>query len=145
MVTWKELRKIIIRHTLYMKLFRKKTVQNKYDRFQKSVLRHYHTMNDYIYCTIFRYKCEKKRNKFGATFPEIKNQYVITENAFPYDLAKDIEHYVLWYNTHLSTSRINKILKDHFKTKNILWYRSVRESVPDIEHVHVFVQKPNSS
>lgn len=145
MVTWTELKKSIIKHTLFMKLFRKKSIQKKYDIFQKSVLRHYDTMNDYIYCTVFRYKCEKAKNKFRATFPEIKNQYIITKNPFPYDLDKDINHYVLWHNSYLSTVKVNKILKDYFQTKNILWYRSVRESVPDIEHIHVFVQKANSS
>lgn len=152
MITWNELKKVIIKNAIFMNLYRTPSMQKKYDAFQKKVLRHYESMNDYIYCTVFRYKCEKEKTKFRAiaetkfaSLPEIKNQYIITENPFPYDLEKNIAHFVLWHNSYLSTTKVNKILKEHFKSDKILWYRSYRESVPEINHIHVFVQNTNSS
>lgn len=119
MITWDQLKHSIKNHRIQEKLYRTEKVQKKYDNFQKKIP----SMSDYIRK---KYLCDKSE--------------IITVNLFPYNLEKNIDHYVLWHNSKISTQKVNKILQEYFATKNIQWYRSTRDSVPDIDHIHVFIQ-----
>lgn len=112
MITWDQLKNSIKNHSIREKVYRTEKVQKKYDNFQKKIP----SMSDYI----------------RAKYLEEKSVF-ISPNLFPYNVAKDIEHYVLWHNSKISTRKVNKILED--------WYRSTRDSVPDIDHIHVFIQR----
>ena len=88
-----------------------------------------------------------KQNKVGTFIKKIKNnsnKYILIKNNFPYNVSKNIKHYVLWVNdnkTHIS----NKIIKNELNKKNIsgrfCYGKNLtkHKSIPEIEHYHVFI------
>ena len=69
-------------------------------------------------------------------------EYNIVLNDFPYDLEKNIEHYVLWSRKRLENDSIEKILKQEFKNLNIVFFENPEylKSIKDIFHIHIFVK-----
>ena len=68
-----------------------------------------------------------------------ENYYFIQKNDFPYMTEKNIEHLIIWTNNLDSTIQfINRNFKENLVTfwKNL----SSNCSIPEIDHIHVFVK-----
>lgn len=81
-------------------------------------------------------------------FVSAKGPIVLRPNEYPYDVASNVDHYVLWFHPTKfdvvpSSSRVDDILQGMYNTDlyNVTWFKNPREwqSVPGVPHVHVFV------
>lgn len=95
-----------------------------------------------------RYKLELKKRRLSPgkvlrrSFFSDGQLVHLADNQFPYDLTPNIKHMVLWINPSLTitSSGIKSLLESlldvpYIHTKNKPKY----QSVPDLEHYHVFV------
>lgn len=115
----------------------------------KNILIFYESMNDYILDTIFN--LPKKFNSKGKLLVDTKNikpEFKLVKNKFPYDLPIQTEHYILWFNTevnYLTDIEIKQIIdieiKKYFKKKKeFVWYENPKMSIPQLYHIQVFIK-----
>jgi hypothetical protein len=72
-----------------------------------------------------------------------KEPYILIENSFPYHVAGDVKHLVLFINpSYLNNEvKIGEILRNHISVPFVYCYNEVdNRSIPDIPHYHVFVR-----
>jgi len=102
---------------------RKEKVQKKYDVHKKKIGI---PIDKYILNTILH---------------DVK--FKITINLFPYDLEKNILHYILWIspNHKLFKNEIESIINNYFKCQKFICYQNKIEakSIKTIEHYHIFI------
>ena len=69
------------------------------------------------------------------------NIYKLVKNTFPYDLDKEIDHWILWINpkNKLTFQEINNLLKNKFR--NFVYFSNLEKnkSIKTIEHYQIFV------
>ena len=74
--------------------------------------------------------------------------YNLQPNKFPYDLQKNIKHYVLWLNPALKSKFIHNqkfirsILKEYIPDKQFIYYMNSyqNKSIKPIPHYQVFIK-----
>lgn len=76
-------------------------------------------------------------------------KYCIARNAFPYNVAHNVIHYVLWLAKEddvVNKDNILVHLQTRFPNKPFVWFENVpeRKSVPSILHYHIFVKQTSS-
>lgn len=120
-------------------------IESAYMSMRESVLKRFVTMEDFIKAKLFN--METYTDGFCKYYiPEnsISDiKYVLAPNEYPYDVAKDIKHYVLWSITSLTREFIDDILLKTFPyCKDMFWFEQTKEqkSIKEIWHVHVFVK-----
>ena len=99
----------------------------------------------------FNYKLELMEKGINMT-EEIYDKYLSNHvygfylNSFPYDVDKNIKHYVLWFhpNFEYNNTLIKKLINFHIDTTNNKFFffqnKVEIQSVKDIPHIHVFTQ-----
>ena len=74
------------------------------------------------------------------------NEYVFTENEFPYKVADDINHYLLWVskkaNGKFDIDSLIKSQREIKACKEFTYYRNYKNnaSIYEIEHYHIFAK-----
>ena len=74
------------------------------------------------------------------------NEYVFTENEFPYKVAEGINHYLLWVSKRASGKfDIDSLIKSQREIKEcneFTYYRNYKNnaSIYEIEHYHIFAK-----
>ena len=68
-----------------------------------NVLIFYQSINDYILDIIFEQPTKFLEGKLTVNLVEIKPQFKLIKNKFPYDLPITTQHYILWFTTKENT------------------------------------------
>ena len=74
------------------------------------------------------------------------NEYVFTENEFPYKVADGINHYLLWVskkaNGKFDIDSLIKSQREIKACKEFTYYRNYKNnaSIYEIEHYHIFAK-----
>jgi hypothetical protein len=91
-----------------------------------------------------KYNLDKMTDKFSYFKEMVQNKindedYIITENNYPYNISDDILHYIIWCNKN--PYEIKKILDK--KYKSYVFFRNIykHKSIKNIEHYHIFIKK----
>ena len=75
--------------------------------------------------------------------------FVLTENTFPYNVEKTIEHLILWINPKSKPSRaeIDNYIKNQYKNHSAIYFENVdkNKSVPGIRHFQLFIKPENKN
>jgi len=114
----------------------------------------YSCIRDYILIEIFNFpKTFGEYGKFKLLDIRSDNSepnYRLRKNKFPYDISNETNHYIMWYNSHISdiillsdnkiTWDINNSLLDIVGNNNFefVWYENPKMNIPDIYHIQVF-------
>jgi len=121
-ISWKDLKQFHFNPPNIL-IPRKEKVQKKYDTHKKKIGM---LIDKYILNTILH-----------------NLKYKITINLFPYDLEKNISHYILWIspNHKLSKNEVESIIKNYFVHKKFICYKNKIEarSIKTIVHYHIFI------
>ena len=105
----------------------------------------YLDISDYIFSEVFKYPVIFINGKLKA----INNDYLeykFVKNKFPYNLPKNVNHYILWYNRYnnITDSLINKAINTSLKAilnhnnYKYVWYENPKMNIPGIYHLQVF-------
>jgi|SRR5579875_2160952 len=121
---WEELKKY--NKTIVTEEFKRdEKVKRDYEKYKKDIEREGKTLTDVVYEKYFKYN---------------NNIWVLDKNLFPYELNKNIKHYVLWVRPGIEFTYddVERILglKDYVVFKN----HPKTMSVPYIQHFHVFIK-----
>jgi len=94
------------------------------------------------------FKSVKTSSLFEELFPDDR-RCIFTLNPFPYHIAKDVIHGLLWFRPssggivpQTDTENAISVITDFF---DVAWYENPRlwKSVPMIPHVQVFLHNPH--
>ena len=128
------------------KLRRSGQVTDKYETDKKSFEK-YVSVKDMIYIKYLNYDAihDETYDKIYATKNIFPLEYNLVLNEYPYDVEKDISHYVLWLTKDLTGKfeQIESILDEFLPNKEYIYYYNPIEhrSIPSVFHVQVFVKK----
>lgn len=78
-----------------------------------------------------------------AYFNDIPIRYSLATNEYPYDVAKNVKHLVLWSLQSIESKEIDSILQRELRGhKELCWFEQTvdQKSVKGVWHVHVFVE-----
>lgn len=117
--------------------------------FSNYVLHNWMSFKDFILDTHFKYPVDIEDGQIYVLEDTKKIEWNFTKSVFPYDLAANVNHYVLWnskynYFHEFDESRINNILKDTLKGMldtedfDYAWYKNPKPSIPELWHIQVF-------
>jgi hypothetical protein len=120
-------------------LSRHPSYQHLYNQQKELTLRIYHAYSDYIKIKYMNFDTKTKSHKICSVKKHDSLDIVFIENMYPYHLAKNIHHYIIWSLKPLSKIQVDTYLA----TFNITKYKTLindtsRCSVPDLWHCHVF-------
>ena len=125
-------------------LTRTRGVQDIYNTHLATVDAKYGSRDDFIKIESLKWKpFQDASGKLIAVKTSGGLSVFLEPNKFEYDLRKGIRHYVLWSETALEATEVEKILGDYFGTKgSFLWFVNAREhrSIPGIWHAQVFAK-----
>ena len=136
---WKDVQKFHLNPHL-VALPRIKEIDEEYELQKKRLKNLNKSLHDHILSVYF-------------SDPEIlKHGWVIAINRFPYNLAKDLQHLVLWIHPErkFSDNDINGIVDDFMKKKGIKDYiffcnlPNVK-SINTIVHYQIIIKNPNTN
>ncbi len=95
-----------------------------------------------------QYKCHKAylarhgytQSQFIREFYLKDQPAVLIRNHFPYDLERNITHYVLFADEPLEPAEVDSMLRDIFNDQPVLWYvnNPAIQSIKDLWHCQVF-------
>jgi len=147
LLSWKELEALISENKTGV-LGRSSETFKKYQAFNMSVRGEYASMRDFVCMALFGMESEvneqgKKRAKRSSTTN--KHTILLLPNEYPYNVASNIEHMVLWSLNNLSNEQVvacvRAMLKKNEKGNTPLFivFSNPVQSIPDVFHTHVFV------
>lgn len=126
-------------------LRRENWVEICYKNFSSSVLKEWRSMEDYLSVSIFGtdyahlLKYSVKDNASVAKFS-------IRQNDFPYNIAGNVIHLVLWGERRLHRGEVEDVITSKItpSRSNLFWFEQDDEgkSVKGIWHVHIFYRAP---
>jgi len=163
---WKELYQICIVEKSLSKLSRSVIQQYEYQLYTRKIKYTYKTIIDHILCSKFHFeqRTDKETGLLYAhpTLSQVQKemnpayQIAVLPNEFPYYLADDVKHWVLWKlgsqpctkdeiaEAKLAIqSKLHPVLVQDF----IHWTNPLNlKSIPEIDHVHILclIQKPST-
>eukprot|EP01083_Nonionella_stella_P293471 998048_1 len=118
----------------------------KEDRKQKWV-----TYADFVRCYVFEQQSEKvkvTKNNRKCTLqksPRKRGKVVckLKPNDFPYNLAENVQHLVLFSFDSTDKYHIERMIEKQYPEQEYLWWRNPTkyQSIPDVWHVQVLVKK----
>ena len=122
---------------------RKNRTMKKYQML-KPEIKKYKTTRDYILHHYMNYGIEDCEGKLCAVKQEGSKIISYNENMFPYNLNKNIDHYVLWTTDDMDDKmeEVSKMISYYVEGKKYMFYRNPpnSRSIPDLFHVHVFIK-----
>lgn len=130
--SWEELKKYDGRAP-ESALSRPKHINVRYGYFKKQLKGDGLTLKEFIMKKIF----DEHENK----------KFIITRNKFPYDVAENVEHLVVWLNPLFDATEeeirdyLGEKLDDYIMYENKPGHRSVS----DLKHYQLFVKKPGAA
>lgn len=85
-------------------------------------------------------------NYITSKYFKDNQKYVFVENQFPYNVDKNITHYLLWFNPNnnnygITEKEIEEILNEILVGKTYIYFENMEhnKSIKSIKHIHVFV------
>lgn len=148
--TWEQLQHIILVEKDLAKLSRSLDQQREYEIFRYFLKKQYQSVLDYI--LIAKFDFEKKwhpqeHDGRWQAHPPLKEytetRTVLIPNDFPYCIAEDIVHYILWKTKEAVTPQDIEKAKQELKLKMrvidaVHWINPPHlQSLPDIDHAHI--------
>jgi hypothetical protein len=135
-VSWKQLQNTVFaRHPI---------VQNMYEQQRNIIQDKYHSYSDMIKIKYMNFGARNKQGKIYSVKTTDSLDIAFTQNIYPYHLAKNIHHYIIWSVRPLSNKAIDAYMNNNIvEIYNIKDYvlmvnNTSRCSVPDLWHCHVF-------
>lgn len=135
-VSWSRLQNTeLVRHPVY---------QQVYDQQRNVILKDYHSYSDFIKINQLNFGSRIKNGKLYSFKVQGSLDIAFTDNIYPYHLAKNIHHYIIWSLSPLSHKAIDAYIKTNIASRyNIKEYiimvnKKSKCSVPDLWHCHVF-------
>ena len=128
--SWSFLTRHIFAGRASVDLSRTDSMQNRYERHKAYLARHGYT-----------------QSRFVMEFYLKDRHTVLIRNHFPYDLDRNITHYVLFADEPLEPAEIDSMLRDIFDDQSVLWYvnEPAIQSIKDLWHCQVFHLPPSTS
>lgn len=126
------------------KLARHPVHQQLYDQQRKIILKDYHNYSDFIKIKHLNYGSRIKQGKTYSVKTKDSLDIVFTPNIYPYHLARNIHHCIIWSLSPLShkdiyTYMTNTIVpRYNIKAYILMVNRKSKCSIPDLWHCHVF-------
>ncbi|KAI8989943.1 hypothetical protein BDB01DRAFT_487125 [Pilobolus umbonatus] len=117
------------------RLHRDEKVQKQYNQWMTDVLHAYGTIENYLLL-----------NKLHFTLTTSKDRppVILLPNDFPYNVASDIKHILIWSLQPLNRDYIEDILNINYGSHLYEWVYFVNppeiQSVRKLPHVHVFIR-----
>ncbi len=112
--------------------------QELYDKFKKSVLKEYQTMEDYIKIVYLNYNSSGIKKRAIKTANSL--QYKLLKNPYPYDFGDNISHYVLFSTKKLSKEKQLEIINENINKKFIYFTNPYdKRSIKNLWHLHILV------
>jgi len=109
--------------------YRTLNTQKKYDIFKIKIINKYGSIYKYILLKILINK---------------KKDLHLTINKFPYDIEKNVMHFIIWDLKDNDIMKYKKFAKKYFNSKYYeLKFKINKEkykSIPEINHCHLFVR-----
>lgn len=116
--------------------------------FNNYVLHYWMSLAYFILDTHFKYPVDIDDGQIYIPKKIEKSEWNFSKSLFPYNLPKNVNHYVLWnsyydYFTNLDDVTINKIIKDYLENMlgsefDFVWYKNPKPSIPELWHCQVF-------
>lgn len=136
----------IAKHVINRKfhlLKRTNAMKKKYIEHQKTVLKEWISMEDYIKARYLDYPVYNHFALRCLVGEQPNLRYSLQYNPFPYNIAKEVYHMILWSNIPLDMTMVSRILNDEMTEQNYVCVEmpEAGRSIPDVWHVHVFVQE----
>jgi hypothetical protein len=130
-------------HVSSLDFLRSEEEQQKYDEFTKEVKSKYASVTDYILRNVFQCDVYSENGKIYAikSSPQ-RGPYVWAKNSFPYNVAPDVEHFVLWCMHTPTHVELTKEIDENVPKGKISWHfvnAKEFQTVPEIFHAHVFI------
>jgi hypothetical protein len=117
--------------------------QHKYDDNKVKILQKYNTYEDYIKVVLFKLKY--KRNSHGKIVSDsndMTDKILLILNKYPYNIVKDIKHYILFSLKPLDIDKIRKILLNLLIDYEFVFFinNNTKKSIKKLWHCHVFIK-----
>lgn len=135
-VIWKHLQTTALeRHPFYQQL---------YEQQRKAILNDYVKYSDFIKIKYMNFGARNKQGKIHSVKTQDSLDIAFTQNIYPYYLAKNIHHYIIWSVKPLSYKAIDAYMSDSIipkikiKEYKLLINHKSKCSIPDLWHCHVF-------
>ena len=112
------------------KLRRSATVQAEYDAFKAEITANGTSLRDHIIEDVFSGSLDNK-------------PWVLTKNAYPYDVEKNILHLILWHNTpDRDMTGLKTMIEKVLVGTDYVWFANEEDlmSVPAFFHGQIFVR-----
>lgn len=153
--TWKELESIIIQGK-FDQLSRSPDNQRSYDLFNEQLKGEWRSPYDYMVVQKFgvpKYQSEEDGLWRAGDQTEAQTTLKLAPNTFPYWTPPSVDHWVLWsLGAPCSRQDIENVkeelrqLKKGQELEFLHWKNPPRlQSLPNIEHVHIFVHSKDES
>jgi hypothetical protein len=129
-------------HRCMYPCYRDPCVEARYQERKRLVLQTYATIEDYILYTVL--KCGGNQQNSQGKLKGLQceaHAWGFCLNEFPYNVSRDVEHWVLWHRTKRENMDCaERIIRRNFGSEAV-WFVNAPEyrTVPGLFHVHVFV------
>ena len=80
--------------------------------------------------------------KIRAEWGENSKSFAFNPNGFPYSLAPDCSHQVLWALDEMKVADVDQLIKKSFPNKPFVWWRNCvgNQSIKNLWHVHIIIK-----
>ena len=129
-------------HRALFPCYRTDDVEAAYAEHKRRVLATYESLEDFILYTVFKCSGSQQANGRMRSLRCEAHPWAFTENPFPYDIAAELEHWILWSrSSREDLPRAARLIRDNFG--DAVWFvnTSNNKSVPGLFHCHVFCEK----
>lgn len=123
------------------KLIQTKKAQIKFIKTKKEILKVYNTFEDYVKVKYFNFSPINIDNKIKSMKNKDSKTYYIGKNDFPYNVSKNINHWILFSIKPLSIKNQQKIIEQSIpKNSEYVFYMNPIEhqNMPDLWHIQIF-------
>ena len=123
-----------------------KDTQDKKAIYFDQINHFYSSLSSFILAEIFNYDVVYNKRRKLETRSSKPLEHKFIQNKFSYNLPKNTNHYVLWYNQEIEIEeeKINRDIKkaiseiinsEKFK---YVWYKNPKMNIPGLFHLQVF-------
>lgn len=142
-VSWRDLvSKITSTHGIIGNIYRSESMQRLYEQNKTKVRACYASYGDFIKITVLNQGSFINTDGLMEAFKTPTSlQYVLVENAYPYNIRKGIHHDMIWSITPIKPNMVDEIIRaKRPDATHILWFVNEEQymSVPELWHCHVF-------
>lgn len=120
----------------------------KYNQYRSDIVKEWVSIEDvvkvkYLGATVKETESGLKYASYPCDLNSDELRYSLHPNKYPYDVAKDVRHMVLWVNRPmLPPYQVNALLSMELGSSQFFWFEQDTnyKSVKGVWHVHVFVK-----